>query len=54
MEEFNSTDTNLNIPYIGKLYVGTERMEYYNWKKEKYKNARTKENKANGLSSVSN
>ena len=54
MGEFNSVDTNFNLPYIGKLYVGTEKMEKYKRRKENFKkNVRTKENKANGLSGTS-
>ena len=54
MGEFNSVDTNFNLPYIGKLYVGTEKMEKYKRRKENFKkNVRPKENKANGLSGVS-
>ena len=53
IEEFNSVDTNFNIPYIGKLYVGIEKIEKYKRKKENYENVKNKRNKANGLSSVS-
>ena len=28
-EEFNSTDTNFNLPYLGKLYVEYEKIEKY-------------------------
>lgn len=54
IDEFNSVDTNFNLPYIGKLYVGTEKMEKYKRKLENFKkNVRAKENQANGLSSIS-
>lgn len=54
IDEFNSVDTNFNLPYIGKLYVGTEKMEKYKRKLENFKkNVRAKENQADGLSSIS-
>jgi len=54
IDEFNSVDTNFNLPYIGKLYVGTEKMEKYKRKLENFKkNVRAKENQANGLPSIS-
>jgi hypothetical protein len=29
-EEFNATDTNFNVPYIGKLYVEYDKIMKYN------------------------
>jgi hypothetical protein len=52
-EEFNSTTTNFNIPYIGKLYADYNKIIKYKQRLKQYENAKGKENKANRLSSVS-
>ena len=52
-EEFNSTTTNFNIPYIGKLYADYNKVIKYKQRLKQYENAKGKENKANRLSSVS-
>lgn len=49
-EESEKTTTNINIPYIGKLYVDYGKIENYKWKLKKYEDAKIKKNKANRLS----
>jgi 23S rRNA U2552 (ribose-2'-O)-methylase RlmE/FtsJ len=49
VEEFQSVDTNFNLPYIGKLYVGTEKLEKYKRLKKIYENVKNKRNKASRL-----
>lgn len=49
-EEFDSTDTNFNIPFIGKLYVEYYRIEKYQNHKKKLENAEIEENEASRLS----
>ena len=52
-EEFNSTTTNFNIPYIGKLYADYNKVIKYKQRLKQYENVKSEENKANRLSSVS-
>ena len=49
-EEYNSTVSNINLPYLGKLYVDYNKLEKYHKERNLYKNVKAKENKANGLS----
>jgi hypothetical protein len=49
-EEFDSTATNFNIPFIGKLYTNYKRIEGYRKQLKFYEDVKTKENKANRLS----
>lgn len=53
-EEFDSLDTNINIPYLGKLYVEYEKIEKYR-RHLKYieEHVKAKENKADRLPSAS-
>ena len=43
-EEFDSIVTNFNIPYIGKLYVGYDRVEKYKRQFKCYKDVKAEEN----------
>lgn len=49
-EEFDSTDTNFNIPYIGKLYVEYYRIEMYQNNIRRLENVKAKEIEADRLS----
>lgn len=52
-EEFKVTDTNFNIPYIGKLYVRENKLEKYNNQLKYYQNVKAKKIKTCGKSGVS-
>jgi hypothetical protein len=52
-EEFDETVTNFNIPYLGKLYVKSDKLEKYNNQLNYYKNVKAKKNQADRLSGVS-
>lgn len=49
-EEYNSTVSNINLPYLGKLYVDYNKLEKYHKERNLYKDVKAEENKANGLS----
>ena len=53
-EDFKRVSTNFNIPYIGKLFTGYEKVQKYK-RKVKYleENAKVKGSKTNVQSSVS-
>ena len=52
-EEYDSTVSNVNLPFLGKLYVDYNRLAKYHKERELYKDVKTKESKANRLSSIS-
>jgi len=52
-EEFDDTVTNFNIPYLGKLYVKSDKLEKYNNQLNYYKNVKAKKNQADRLSGTS-
>ena len=52
VEDLSSVDTNLNIPYLGKLYVSNVKIKKYQYKKVS-ENVRVKESEANRLSGIS-
>ena len=52
-EEFASTVTNFNIPYIGKLYTSYDKIQKYKNQLKYYKDVKLKKNKATRLSGVS-
>ena len=52
-EELASVDHNFNIPYIGKLYVDDEKIDKYHRRLKFLQDVKTKKNKADRLSSVS-
>lgn len=49
-EEYDSTVSNINLPFLGKLYVDYNKLEKYHKKRKLYRDVKSKENKANGLS----
>lgn len=49
-EEYNSTVSNINLPFLGKLYVDYNKLEKYHKERKLYKDVKTEENKANRLS----
>lgn len=49
-EEYHSTVSNINLPYLGKLYVDYNKLEKYHKERNLYKNVKAKEIKANRLS----
>ena len=50
-EEYDSTVSNINLPFLGKLYVDYNKLEKYHKERKLYRDVKSKENKANGLSS---
>lgn len=52
-EEFDSTVTNFNVPYIGKLFVEFEKVKKYNNQLKFYQDVKAKENQACGMSGIS-
>ena len=52
-EEFNSTDLNFNLPYLGKLYVEYEKIEKFRRQLKYIENAKAEKDKADRLSGVS-
>ena len=52
-EEYESTVSNINLPYLGKLYVDYNKLAKYHEERKLYKDVKAKESEANRLSSVS-
>ena len=52
-EEYNSTVSNINLPYLGKLYVDYNKLEKYHKERNLYKNVKAEESEANRLSGIS-
>ena len=52
-EEYDSTVSNINLPFIGKLYVDYNKLAKYHEERKLYKDVKAEENKANRLSSTS-
>ena len=52
-EEYDSTISNINLPFIGKLYVNYGKLAKYHEERKLYKDVKAKESEANRLSSVS-
>ena len=48
-EEYDSTVSNINLPFLGKLYVDYNKLEKYHKERKLYRDVKSKENKANGL-----
>ena len=48
-EEYDSTISNINLPFLGKLYVDYNKLEKYHKERKLYRDVKSKENKANGL-----
>ena len=45
-EEFDSSESNFNLPYIGKLYTSYDKIEKYRRRLKFYKDVKDKESKA--------
>ena len=43
-EEFEVTDTNFNIPYIGKIYTGYDKIQKFHNKQNYYNNVKHQRN----------
>ena len=52
-EEYDSTVSNINLPFIGKLYVDYNKLAKYHKERKLYRDAEDKESEADRLSSVS-
>ena len=52
-EEYDSTISNINLPFIGKLYVDYNKLAKYHKQRKLYRDVETKESEANRLSSAS-
>lgn len=53
-EEFDSSNLNINLPYLGKLYADKEKLNKYRRQLKYYQDVKIKENKANRQSGISN
>lgn len=51
--EFDSTVNNISLPYIGKLYVEYKKIDRYKERLKLKEDVKTKENKADRLSGIS-
>ena len=49
-EEYDSTVSNINLPFLGKLYVDYNKLAKYHKERKLYRDVKAEENKANGLS----
>ena len=45
-EEYDSTISNINLPFLGKLYVDYNKLAKYHEQRKLYRDVRSKENKA--------
>ena len=52
-EEYDSTVSNINLPFLGKLYVDYNKLARYHRERKLYIDVKVKESEANRLSSVS-
>jgi hypothetical protein len=52
-EEYDSTVSNINLPFIGKLYVDYNKLAKYHEERKLYRDVKTEESKASRLSGVS-
>lgn len=53
-EEFDSSNLNINLPYLGKLYADKEKLNKYRRQLNYYRNVKIKEDKTNRQSGISN
>lgn len=53
-EEFDSSNMNINLPYLGKLYADKEKLNKYRRQLNYYRNVKIKEDKTNRQSGISN
>ena len=52
-EEYDSTISNINLPFLGKLYVDYGKLASYHRQRKLYEDVKAEESEANRLSSVS-
>ena len=52
-EEYDSTISNINLPFLGKLYVDYNKLAKYHKERKLYRDVKAEESKANRLSGVS-
>ncbi len=52
-EEYDSTISNINLPFLGKLYVDYNKLAKYHEQRKLYRDVKTEESEANRLSSTS-
>ena len=52
-EEYDSTVSNINLPFIGKLYVDYNKLAKYHEERKLYRDVKTEESKASRQSGVS-
>ena len=52
-EEYDSTVSNVNLPYLGKLYVDYNKLKKYQERRKLYQDVKAKESEANRLSGIS-
>lgn len=52
-EEFDSSNMNINLPYLGKLYADKEKLIKYRKQLKYYRDVKIKKNNANRQSGVS-
>ena len=52
-EEYDSTVSNVNLPFLGKLYVDYNKLANYHRERKLYKDVKTEESEANRLPSTS-
>ena len=52
-EEYDSTISNINLPFLGKLYVDYNKLAKYHKQRKLYRDVKDKESEANRLSGIS-
>ena len=52
-EEYDSTISNINLPFLGKLYVDYNKLAKYQEQRKLYRDVKAEESEANRLSSTS-
>ena len=52
-EEYDSTVSNINLPFLGKLYVDYNKLAKYHKERKLYRDVKTEESEANRLSGIS-
>ena len=52
-EEFDSSNMNINLPYLGKLYADKNQLHKYKKQLNYYRNVKIKEDKTNRQSGIS-
>lgn len=52
-EDYDSTISNINLPFLGKLYVDYGKLAMYHKRRKLYKDVKDKESEANRLSGIS-